>query len=368
MRLALTDVAGSPVPWAACCRCRSRSNRRSFVVVAARPAGDGAPPARRSGGGVKRLPDRLPLSAGMARALGVRMVVRAAADGGRAGARPRPRAGRRTSIDGPHRRIALENLAHAFPGAAASERRALAQAMFAHFGGLLLELIKFGTYSPRADAGGGRSEGEERVRQAHQQGRGVLFFTGHFGYWEMQAIVARAARASRSPSLARPLDNPHLHAMLEEIRTRTGNTVIYRQGAVRRMLRELAAGRGIAHPDRSASPHADAVYVGLLPAAGGHDVRAGRARAAHRRAGDSGVRAAAAARPLPLHLRASGRSAAGRHARRRPRIHAAVHRRPGDVRAPASRPVAVDAPPLAGSRRARRRVRAGYSSDAEADV
>ena len=42
--------------------------------------------------------------------------------------------------------------------------------------------------------------------------------------------------------LARPLDNPYLHAVLEDIRTSTGNTVIYRQGAVRRILRNLAAG------------------------------------------------------------------------------------------------------------------------------
>ena len=38
----------------------------------------------------------------------------------------------------------------------------------------------------------------------------------------------------------------------------------------------------------------DAVYGGLLRSAGGHDVGAGGARAAHRRAGGPGVRAAAA--------------------------------------------------------------------------
>ena len=31
-------------------------------------------------------------------------------------------------------------------------------------------------------------EGEERARAAYAQGKGVLFFTGHFGYWEMHAI------------------------------------------------------------------------------------------------------------------------------------------------------------------------------------
>ena len=39
--------------------------------------------------------------------------------------------------------------------------------------------------------------------------------------------------------LARPLDNPALHRWLEETRTKTGNSVIYRRGAVRRVLRAL---------------------------------------------------------------------------------------------------------------------------------
>ena len=148
-------------------------------------------------------------------------------------------------LDGPRRRIALENLAFAFPGRSEPERRALAQAMFAHFGAVLLELIKFGTYSRAQMLAAADVEGEERFHQAQRQGRGVLFFTGHFGYWEMQAM-SHALNGDPVSALARPLDNPYLHSMLEAIRTSTGNSVIYRQGAVRRMLRELAAGRGIA--------------------------------------------------------------------------------------------------------------------------
>jgi len=45
--------------------------------------------------------------------------------------------------------------------------------------------------------------------------------------------------------LARPLDNPALHALLERIRTSTGNEVIYRPGTIRRVLRTLQAGHGV---------------------------------------------------------------------------------------------------------------------------
>jgi KDO2-lipid IV(A) lauroyltransferase len=51
--------------------------------------------------------------------------------------------------------------------------------------------------------------------------------------------------------------------MLEDMRTSTGNSVIYRQGAVRRMLKDLAAGRGIAVLiDQHL--HTDAIYVGFF--------------------------------------------------------------------------------------------------------
>jgi KDO2-lipid IV(A) lauroyltransferase len=164
------------------------------------------------------------------------------------------------ALDRFHRRIALDNLAHAFPSKSAAERRALARAMFSHFGSLLLELMKFGALTRDEMLRLIECDGEERVWQAYQQGRGVLFFTGHFGYWEMQAIT-QPLRVRPVSVLARPLDNPRLHEMLERIRTRTGNSVIYRQGAIRKVLRELATNRGIALLIDQHLHTPDAVYV-----------------------------------------------------------------------------------------------------------
>ena len=164
---------------------------------------------------------------------------------------------------GSRRRIALENLAYAFPGRTARERRALARAMFAHFGGMVLELVKFGTYSREQMLAAAETEGEERVRQALAQGRGILMFTGHFGYWELMAI-SHALRIEPGSVLARPLDNPYLHTVFEEIRTSTGNTVIYRQGAVRRILRNLAGGGVIAVLIDQHLHSPDAVHVGFF--------------------------------------------------------------------------------------------------------
>lgn len=148
-------------------------------------------------------------------------------------------------VDGRHRRVALENLAAAFPGRSDAERRAIARGVYQHFGSVLLELLKVATMKPEDLLALVETEGDEHIWKALEARRGVLCFTGHFGYWEVQAI-ASAPRFQPISVLARPLDNPHLHRMLEDIRTMTGNQVIYRQGAIRRILRELAQNRGVA--------------------------------------------------------------------------------------------------------------------------
>jgi KDO2-lipid IV(A) lauroyltransferase len=164
------------------------------------------------------------------------------------------------TVDGFHRRIALTNIAMALPSKSLEERRATVRSVFAHFGSVLLELIKVGTLTNDEILAHLETEGEERVRQAYAKGRGVLLFTGHFGYWEVGAM-ALALRVQPVSVMARPLDNPYLHHMLERIRTRLGNSVIYRQGAIRKVLQELAANRGVAILIDQHLHTPDAVYV-----------------------------------------------------------------------------------------------------------
>src|SRR6476661_4448235 len=149
------------------------------------------------------------------------------------------------TFDRAHRRIATRNLAEAFPVRSADERRAIARGAFAHFGRLLFELLKFSTLSPEAMLARVEFDGEERARLAYAQGKGVLFVTGHFGFWELHAIV-HAIQIAPIGLLARALDNPQLNQLLEEIRQRTGNTVIYRRGTIRRVMRALQEGQGVA--------------------------------------------------------------------------------------------------------------------------
>lgn len=164
------------------------------------------------------------------------------------------------TVDRGHRRVAVTNLTQAFPTRTAGEVQDITRAMFKHFGRLLFAMLKFSTLSHEDMLRRVEFEGEERARLAYAQGKGVLFFTGHFGFWELHAIV-HGLQLQPIGVLARALDNPYLNTLLEQVRGSTGNSVIYRQGAVRRVLKTLAAGQGVAMLIDQHMHSADAIWV-----------------------------------------------------------------------------------------------------------
>ena len=167
------------------------------------------------------------------------------------------------AIDWRHRRVALTNLEQCFPNRSASERGAIARATFKHFGQVLLRLLTFSALTPQQMLERADYEGDERVRLAYAKGKGVLFFTGHFGFWECQAM-AHAVKLRPIGVLARSRDNARLNDLLERLRTGTGKHVIDRQGAVRRVLKTLAAGEGVAMLIDQHMHSPDAIWVNFF--------------------------------------------------------------------------------------------------------
>ncbi len=149
------------------------------------------------------------------------------------------------AVDRGHRRLATRQLQAAFPSRTAAECRVLARRTFLHFGRSLTLLLKFSTLTPDQIRARVTFAGVEGAREAVAAGKGVLLITGHFGFWELQGL-AHPSVLPPATVLARRLDNPYLHALLERTRTATGNRVIYRKGAVRRVLRALGAGEIVA--------------------------------------------------------------------------------------------------------------------------
>jgi KDO2-lipid IV(A) lauroyltransferase len=148
-------------------------------------------------------------------------------------------------VDAPHRRLTVANLTAAFPHKTPGEIRSIARGVFAHFGSLLTELLRFGGLSHAEMQASIEIEGAERVDHLFAAGHGVLFITGHFGYWELQAL-AHPLRYAPVAVVVRELDNPRLNAWIEALRTSTGNRIIRRRGALRQILKALNENMGVA--------------------------------------------------------------------------------------------------------------------------
>ena len=164
------------------------------------------------------------------------------------------------TVNRSRRRIADANLAAAFPSRSASERRAIARSAFGHFIAQAFETLKFSTLTPAQMLARVEVDGGDRVRFAYGQKKGVLFITGHFGFWELHAI-AHPLLFEPIGLLARALDNSRMNTLLERIRQCTGNAVIYRQGSIRRVMRMLQDDHGIAVLIDQHIHGPDAVYV-----------------------------------------------------------------------------------------------------------
>jgi len=141
-------------------------------------------------------------------------------------------------LDRRRRETAVRNVCAAFPLRTEVECREIVRGAFSNLGRHILELLRFDTLNVEQMTDVVELEGVERVEQVLASGRGAMFFTGHFGFWELQ-IMVHAVRFAPIVMVARTLDNPLLEAMIERLRTRVGTRVIPRQGAIRELLRAL---------------------------------------------------------------------------------------------------------------------------------
>lgn len=145
------------------------------------------------------------------------------------------------ALDARHRRIAEENLRRAFPEWDAARVRRTARRVYSHFGAVILDLLWLEGRSAAEMLALCDLEGVEHLQRARAAGRGVVAPGGHFGNWEIQAI-ASVPHVGNVSAIARPLDNPALDRRLVALRSSTGNTVIYKQKALARVLTTIREG------------------------------------------------------------------------------------------------------------------------------
>jgi KDO2-lipid IV(A) lauroyltransferase len=158
------------------------------------------------------------------------------------------------TFDRRHRKVADENLRHAFPGLDATNRSHLVRASFRHLTMVIVEIARLPRMFNRANWHRHIDRISGSVVGAMTSGRPVLIITGHFGNWEM-AGYALGLLGFSTYAVARPLDNPYVERFLRRFRERTGQKLLAKKGESDRMLEILAGGGIIATlADQDAGP------------------------------------------------------------------------------------------------------------------
>lgn len=148
-------------------------------------------------------------------------------------------------FDPRHVRLAVDNLRKAFPDWDERRLNATARGVYVHFGQVLLDILWLQGRSREEVLKVGELEGREHVERAMAAGRGAIMATGHIGNWEVHGL-AHGWIFGAMDVIARPLDNPALDLRLNAFRGASGNSVVYKQRALARVLKSLRAGRTVA--------------------------------------------------------------------------------------------------------------------------
>jgi KDO2-lipid IV(A) lauroyltransferase len=136
------------------------------------------------------------------------------------------------------RKTAEFNLRLAFPEWAESQRQQVIRNMTTNLGRMAAEFARMPKYSAANIQELVVLEGHENFLQGHEQGKGVLYLTGHVGAWELSSF-AHALYGYPLHYMARPLDNRKLDELVNRYRSLSGNRPIYKNESARLVLKVL---------------------------------------------------------------------------------------------------------------------------------
>jgi KDO2-lipid IV(A) lauroyltransferase len=82
-------------------------------------------------------------------------------------------------------------------------------------------------------------EGEELMRQAAKRGRGIIAPVSHFGNWEIMGVLIGFLDVPAGNYVMRRLDNPFINEYTVNFRSGSGNRIIYKDEAMKKILAAL---------------------------------------------------------------------------------------------------------------------------------
>jgi Kdo2-lipid IVA lauroyltransferase/acyltransferase len=149
------------------------------------------------------------------------------------------------------RSIAIDNIRQALPfmkahpawNSPCDSPEQLARETFMNIGRSLMEVCRLYHGKGEDVISSIELRGRENYEAARAKGKGLVFFTGHCGNWELVALAFSSLFDEGISVVARRQNNPYLNRMVERMRMRYNSTVLYKQGALKGILSALKNGK-----------------------------------------------------------------------------------------------------------------------------
>lgn len=152
-------------------------------------------------------------------------------------------------LDRRDRRIALHNLAIAFPEKSEAERRGILRTSVRNLGRTAAEICHLATLTPTSVRDYVTVEDPPRWQAALDRARerGTLILTGHFGNWELLAY-AHGLLGHPITLVHRPMNNALVDRAITDLRERAGTVSLPKKSAAKAALRALRRHQIVAIP------------------------------------------------------------------------------------------------------------------------
>jgi len=148
--------------------------------------------------------------------------------------------------DARHRRIVRRNLRFAFPDWTQAQIRHTTRHVFHHLGTTFVEVCQMAAASREELMARVKVVGSELWRQALAGDRGLIIVSAHLGNWEVGMQYAACFMQKPALGVAKKIRFQPLNNWVHRQRTRFGNEIVYKKGALPDMRQALRAGGVVA--------------------------------------------------------------------------------------------------------------------------
>jgi KDO2-lipid IV(A) lauroyltransferase len=141
-------------------------------------------------------------------------------------------------VIGYRRKVVQENLLKAFPEKTGEERRYIEKKYYKYLADLIVETVKMVTASEKSILKRITATNGELIDKYFDEGRSIMLAVGHYGNWEMSALMVSTLVKKRLLIVYKPLTNNIFDNFFNKMRSRFGAEMIAMKNVLRTMVKE----------------------------------------------------------------------------------------------------------------------------------